>query len=696
MGNAPLQMGLKTDKQSYQHGETMTGTVFLQVNAVDASIQSYTGIRLQFAGVENTEVRVEEGSGNDRTYRTVRESSSILRVEVPMTNFSSPLRVAKYEFPFEWKLPDTPLPSSFRHHNRLDRKGNCEVKYTLTAYLVPQESGVFGVVPNSNGLGLNKSNKAACASQTIHFVGATTRSMPEPINIAEERTTINRFCCCWKQGQISLGWEADTIVLSPGAPCHLQIWGSNQSALPVQHLRVQLVQSVKWQAGNDFDRRHTRSNNSTLIDYNYDVSHMPQWDPVLPTSTGSNRDYQAANQQSNDDAPNEPAATSFQVPSDVMDSYQGLNCTVEHSLIVTAVTAMMATTPTVSYTVHLQRAAAATSGGLPVATAWMEEAEYTDAVLPSDWAPDEKVPVIHLREIVATEANATTATAQAVVMDPPVNPAAAQPSSVASLHPSTSMIQQSKGYPPAVAAYPTGPPSAAVYPPASFATANSAAPLSAYPTAPAATPFPPSASATPYASAPPATPFPPAASATAYASAAPAAAVPSESDEVAMDFARPTGMTDDIVPPTATAPMEEGRFTDLEQFQNILRQIDINDMSTYRSVEHQLRSLPACQRVLSTMTPEDYQYLCQAGTPITIARISYLLAAELNKGAQGFRGAFMVALMQLPVAQETSISLIGSLTEQISDLEQSADYVQQTLRPDDAKWFKQRVDDWAY
>lgn len=415
MGNTPVTMGLKTDKSVYQHGEIMTGTVYLSVTSVDAKIQSYQGIKLSLNGQELTEVRIKEEDGDrGTTYRTERESSSIFHVEVPMTTFASPLRPANYEFPFEWKLPDTPLPSSFR--NRQSNNGNCEVRYTLSAQLTPLDYSRTGFMSN------NGPKDGASASQTIQFVGAPTRQMPEPLNIAEERTVVNGLCCCWGQGQISLGWEADTIVLTPQAQCHLLLKGSNQSAIPVTKLRVQLIQSVHWQAGGtgDYQKRHTRSHNTTVVDFYADVGHLRQW---RGTADGPKSDYQSI--QSNEDDEHVPLETSFEVPADILDTYQGNSCRVEHTLIISAVTRMLATTPKVPYNIHVQRIGIGSSpAAVPVAMAWMDETEYQDVVLPADWSPDEKVPVIHVTEVTtlsdddAVINNKGIATAEAVMVQP--------------------------------------------------------------------------------------------------------------------------------------------------------------------------------------------------------------------------------------------------------------------------------------
>lgn len=429
MGNAPIQIGLKCHKTTYQHGESMTGTVFVSVTSVNPTIQSYQGIRLSLSGHENTEVRIREsqGSGNDRVtnIRTERESTMLFHVQVPLTTFASPLRVAKYEFPFAWKLPDdTPLPSSFRHANcGHDGKGHAEVRYTLSASLVPQEQQQ----PSSFFLASRIIDSATNASQTIQLVGAPTRSIPEPLHLAEERTVINGLCCCWNQGHVSLGWEADSIVLSPSSPCHLQIWGSNASALPVHNLRVQLIQTIQWHAGQEFQGRQNRNDSTILVDYKVDLSHLPQWNPVH--HKGGPGDYSAIHNNNNNNNQHglRPVATSFQVPPDVLDSYQGLNCTIEHTLTVSALTRFLATTPSVPFQVHVQRrgdGATASPAEMPLATAFgMEEPDYQDLVLPADWAPDETVPVIHLTEIAALHdesgGKATTmATAEAVLVDP--------------------------------------------------------------------------------------------------------------------------------------------------------------------------------------------------------------------------------------------------------------------------------------
>jgi hypothetical protein len=89
------------------------------------------------------------------------------------------------------------------------------------------------------------------------------------------------------------------------------------------------------------------------------------------------------------------------------------------------VTRACATTPQVPYIIHVQRIGMGTSPAeLPMAAAWVEEAEFQDVVLPSDWAPDEKVPVIHLEAIVTPvgdndiSSGPPMATAHAVMMEP--------------------------------------------------------------------------------------------------------------------------------------------------------------------------------------------------------------------------------------------------------------------------------------
>jgi len=484
MGNAPIQLGIQTDKSVYQHGETLTGTVYLSVTQWDASLANYKGIGLSFSGHENTQVRTREETGTGKhkshSYRTERESTTIVHVQVPLVvKFASPLRVAKYEFPFCWALPQTPLPSSFRHKDHTggvtNRTGHCELRYEVSAYLTTandqhqqQSSGLASAVgsffASTTTLNPRKSDGTFC-SQTIQFVGAPTRYIPEPLQLADERTTMNGLCCCWRQGQVALGWSADSIVLTPQATCHLYITGGNFSSVHVPKLRVQLMQTVHWEAGND-----TCSHSTSLVDYYVDVSHLKQWDSIdnknnksasnnnninsnayqtVQTDTGDamapppsdgnhnhNNHIDAINEDDdyydeNDPEQNiEPIPTSFQVPPDVMDSYRGHHCRVEHTLTISCVTRLFSTTPTVPYQVHLQRLGVGQSAAaLPIATAWMEESDYQDVELPADWAPDEKVPVIHLKEITTLNdddeddeddgiSNSFVATAEAVMLPP--------------------------------------------------------------------------------------------------------------------------------------------------------------------------------------------------------------------------------------------------------------------------------------
>jgi len=590
-------MGLKTHRNAYQHGETMTGTVYLSVSQLSAEIQAYQGIYLSFRGQESTEVRITEDSANGgATFRTERESVTLFYVEVPLATFQSPLRKANYEFPFEWNLPDTPLPSSFR--NRTTNSGHCEVKYTLSAYLTPKaQTGAF----LSNNIG---SDYGDSASQTIQFVGAPTRTLPEPLNIAEERTLINGVCCCWNKGHISLGWEADTILLAPETECHLTVRGSNESQIPVTRLRIQLIQSIHWQAGggDEFQKRHTASHNTTMVDYYADVTHLRQWHGISKEVGGGYQSVTIDEEEHYYDDALPPLQTSFQVPPDIMDTYQGHNCRIEHAVIISAVTRMLATTPKVSHKIHVQRMGIGSSpAAVPVATAWMDETEYHDIVLPYDWSADEKVPVIHLTETLAldddTTRNAGLATADAVV----VNPDAALQSFAAAAAAATSIVTGTD----------------------------------------------------------------------------------------ALAFARPAGMS-------PTAPMEADVLaydSDLQDVYGLLRQIDPDDFNTQKRIENQIRNMPVCQLVMSTMTPEKYAYLVQAGGERKSRhRIALLLAAELNSESQGFRGEYLTTLLQTRSGKDDSLCLIGTLIEHVCDLELSAASVEQSLRQDDAQWFRERLE----
>ena len=543
-------MGLKTDKNAYQHGETMTGTVYLSVTSLDGKIQSYQGIQLSFSGEEHSEVRVKEENSGDSgtTFRTERETINIFHVQVPMTTFASPLRQANYEFPFEWTLPVTPLPSSFR--NRQTQSGHCEVRYTLAAYLTPQDN-------NSSSIGVGRflscnsfTSKGTSASQTIQFVGAPTRAIPEPLHLAEERKTINGLCCCWKQGSISLGWQADTIVLTPEAECRLVIRGSNASALPVSKLRVQLIQSIHWQAGgsseSNFQNRHTRSQNATLVDYYVDVGHLKQWRGTSETSSGTG--YQAVNannngnvninghnqeddyfeDEENDDIGNSyPIPTSFEVPPDTLDSYQGNICRIEHMLIVSAVTRMLATTPQVPYSIHIQRVGMGSSpAAVPVATAWMDETEYQDVVLPSNWAPDEKVPVIHLKQITALNDE------DGVIVNTPAGIVTAEAVMVRPNQPCAAVI--------------------ATMPGNSSDSLEFARPAGMDPSAPL--------------------------------------------EDENFDF---NGVYGD-----ATARSIHG--PDLQTMFELLQEIDPHDLNTHHRIEHEIKHTPLCQQVVANITPTEY------------------------------------------------------------------------------------------
>eukprot|EP00339_Tiarina_fusa_P024646 CAMPEP_0117066660 /NCGR_PEP_ID=MMETSP0472-20121206/46632_1 /TAXON_ID=693140 ORGANISM="Tiarina fusus, Strain LIS" /NCGR_SAMPLE_ID=MMETSP0472 /ASSEMBLY_ACC=CAM_ASM_000603 /LENGTH=160 /DNA_ID=CAMNT_0004787835 /DNA_START=46 /DNA_END=525 /DNA_ORIENTATION=+ len=156
MGNAPITVGLRTDKSSCSAGSKATGRVYVSVSKESQPVQA---LMLKIVGAEHVLVHHTTSHSdrhNDRRHRNhshshtedhyERAESTFLQLEYPLHTFPrGQLAPGQYEYPFEIQLPYN-LPSSMICR---DGQSYCDVKYELTATLQKTNSGIFSPNPSA-------------------------------------------------------------------------------------------------------------------------------------------------------------------------------------------------------------------------------------------------------------------------------------------------------------------------------------------------------------------------------------------------------------------------------------------------------------------------------------------------------------------------------------------------------------------
>jgi Arrestin (or S-antigen), N-terminal domain len=361
MGNKQVKLGLRVDKKNFCAGTLATGRVYLSV----AQEHHADALHLVLIGEEvSTIAHYEHNDHHSRQNREIeRSSSTLVHMDVPLTHFpSSHVPPGQYEYPFEWELPSN-LKSSM-HCAKAD--SHCEIQYNLTAYL--HRNGAFGEPEHV-------STQSICVEAQPTPVQVNTGVVMNP-------EVFRMKSCCWDQGKVSLGFDADKTVASPDSVMIVGISGANESQVVVECLRAQLVETVSWSANG-----RTEEVTQTLAEAKISTSNLPRWQPAS----------YSPNQQFLDSLGQTRVVTQLLVPHYARDTYTGGLIQVRHSLIISAVTQPCITTPESAILFRVQRKTAEVMAEAPINATmlssvpeFMPDPEFVEAdLLPDDWRPQE-------------------------------------------------------------------------------------------------------------------------------------------------------------------------------------------------------------------------------------------------------------------------------------------------------------------
>jgi Arrestin (or S-antigen), N-terminal domain len=148
MGNAPITVGLRTEKLCYRAGDRVNGTVYVSVNQPQG--QPIRAILLRLEGQERAVVHYTstETEGDASRSRDHYDESNVTfsKMEHPLQTFpTGKIGRGHYEFPFTIQLPQS-LPSSMDCQSG---QSHCSVQYKLTATFAKPSSGLFSSHPFS-------------------------------------------------------------------------------------------------------------------------------------------------------------------------------------------------------------------------------------------------------------------------------------------------------------------------------------------------------------------------------------------------------------------------------------------------------------------------------------------------------------------------------------------------------------------
>jgi hypothetical protein len=408
MGNAPVKIGIRLEKNVVEAGNVLKGRVYLSVQSRD---QQARGVHLVLKGDEKSLIRRNE-TARDRDHRYSHStSSSILHMDVPLTSFPTGLVPSgQYEFPFEWPLPEN-LPSTM---NCQLGDSRCSIEYHLTAYL--DNSGSLSILPDYS------------SQVTVTVVGS---SRGEFVGTQMDLENYAIKSCCAHRGTMTMGWDADTIVAAPGGTINVGIVGKNDSIVELKYLQAKLVETVTWSADG-----HNETIVGEIALSEIYVTDNTLWTPLLSLPSRRERrhhHYETMDGHFGAEILDNRYVAQLQLSQNARDSYLGNLIRVRHSLVVTAVTpgACCVTSPESSVLVTVQRrmptgtttayasAVAPTpatvfedqmitpSAPMELVSTYQEPPMAVAEMLPNDWTPQESEVVVIPANSVIVQSTAT-------------------------------------------------------------------------------------------------------------------------------------------------------------------------------------------------------------------------------------------------------------------------------------------------
>ena len=362
MGNAPITVGVRTDKAHYTAGDVLTGRIFVSVKRdaprqTVASSSSSSSLNISLIGQEVAKIHyttsetyqetVRDGNGHRSVPRTREHhhyddtKHDFFQLEYPICTFGSNELSpgGQYEYPFSIRLPGH-LPSTM---DCSKGQSSCHVQYQLTAKLVRPNAGLFDSTPSH--------------TQTVLIAARAPKQTNTSAALPPETTPIYKSCChCKVRGTMTLSAKVDKTVVAPNQTLQVEFAARNDSTVKVRTVRIQLDEIVDW-------RVHGRSEHvsRTLTKVELPAEEFPE----LAKQKRRNREYFGVSQSDELLEQVPPRRTKLTLPSfHILDSYQSGKCIqVRHVLTIRLNTkGCCATTPEGSILLNVVRQTAPSTG----------------------------------------------------------------------------------------------------------------------------------------------------------------------------------------------------------------------------------------------------------------------------------------------------------------------------------------------
>lgn len=305
MGNAPITIGIRTEKIGHQAGDRVNGTVYVNITQ---NAQAVRAILLRFEGQEHalvhytTRENYREGNHDETRVRDHYDKSNntFLNMEHPLQSFpQGQILPGQYEFPFSIKLPYN-LPSSMVCQNG---QSKCSVEYKLTATFDKPSTGLFSSNPSSV-----QELKISATPPVGKSIKNTSLMLPvEVVPVVS--------CCCDNKGSMVLQAQLDKTIVKPHDTILVSFRCQNDSSVKVKQVRVQLQSSITWQGHTG---SHSERVTRVLDRWEMDATQLPEL-----AKRKSRRQDSLYNVEG--DFPYDTAwrQAAVQVPGIVDDSYSG-------------------------------------------------------------------------------------------------------------------------------------------------------------------------------------------------------------------------------------------------------------------------------------------------------------------------------------------------------------------------------------
>ena len=242
------QIYLKTDKTAYHAGETVTGTIFLNIIAPYPGNQLFIKLKgKEIVHLVNSEVPKNGKQHEDIQYS---EKKVIVKQDIPVYSWDS-LLPGQFTISFSFLLPQTLPPSFYQQGMRY----LAFIEYQLEAFLSPYQANI----PKMR------------YKQPINLRETVVQKTE---NLSSDVTTPLKTWCCRKQGSNILRVEFEKNYYSPGENAQVSMELDNSESQLKNH---KVVFSLK-------QKLEVRAKGRAL---NFDLLKVKQELPGIPE--GSNR-----------------------------------------------------------------------------------------------------------------------------------------------------------------------------------------------------------------------------------------------------------------------------------------------------------------------------------------------------------------------------------------------------------------------